>query len=503
MRKIFIKSLLLSATLAASMATVSSCSNDDSTSITDPRRFAASDVKSYANLFEVFWHTMDQRYNYFSEQKQIDGYNWDNIYKEYHPKFEALQTWGRETDDEGQINADYLQAKEYFTEIIDPIIDRHFNVLIYFPITNKNIITSEYFYGGMTNTDVARNYPFAQKYAYMQNNLATNSVKRQNFLLAGEVKTNPDIYYMSFSDFTLSSKMQITLFDKYLNPDAGNSLLLTEAKIDANPSLNYIADPAVREQVKAFTMNVLNEWNTFFSSAEVENFNKEIQGFKNTEVLSDAFVQNAQAALAKIPTLPNYSQLATYNSVINLDFYAYYYIDWFIGQMSQHVTYGYNLPSFQQAAASVINNQAFYKQFLNPLAKGEIKKVILDLRSNGGGAVLDARFFSDRFVTKETVFAYQRTKEGNGRFNYTPWIEAKTNPHKFGIPANIPIAILTDRGSASMSEITTLMLKSQGNQVVSIGDYSAGATAGLGTTDDFNGGTAMLWLVVGLLFICR
>ncbi|MDM1514786.1 peptidase S41, partial [Myroides odoratimimus] len=37
--------------------------------------------------------------------------------------------------------------------------------------------------------------------------------------------------------------------------------------------------------------------------------------------------------------------------------------------------------------------------------------------------------------------------------------------------------------------ITTLMLKSQGNQVVSVGDYSAGATAGLGAVDDFNGGT--------------
>ena len=65
----------------------------------------------------------------------------------------------------------------------------------------------------------------------------------------------------------------------------------------------------------------------------------------------------------------------------------------------------------------------------------------------------------------------------------------RTTPHQFGIPANIPITILTDKGSASMSEITTLMLKSQGNQVVSVGDYSMGATAGLSPNgDDFNGG---------------
>lgn len=40
-----------------------------------------------------------------------------------------------------------------------------------------------------------------------------------------------------------------------------------------------------------------------------------------------------------------------------------------------------------------------------------------------------------------------------------------------------------------MSEMSTMMLKSQGNHVISIGDYSAGATAGLTTDQDaFNGG---------------
>ncbi|MDV3601186.1 peptidase S41, partial [Elizabethkingia anophelis] len=43
--------------------------------------------------------------------------------------------------------------------------------------------------------------------------------------------------------------------------------------------------------------------------------------------------------------------------------------------------------------------------------------------------------------------------------------------------------------SASMSEMSTMMIKSQGSQVISVGDYSAGATAGLGSPDDFNGGT--------------
>ncbi|RHM65186.1 hypothetical protein DWZ57_03995 [Bacteroides fragilis] len=43
----------------------------------------------------------------------------------------------------------------------------------------------------------------------------------------------------------------------------------------------------------------------------------------------------------------------------------------------------------------------FYRNFLVPLKVGKIKKIILDLRGNGGGMVLDARTFTDRFITKD------------------------------------------------------------------------------------------------------
>ena len=114
---------------------------------------------------------------------------------------------------------------------------------------------------------------------------------------------------------------------------------------------------------------------------------------------------------------------------------------------------------------------------------------------------MDARFFTERFVTKPAVWGYQRTKEGNGQFNYTPWVPMQTNPNKFGIPSNIPIAILTDKGSYSMSEMSTMMIKTQGSQAVSIGDFSAGATAGLGSPDDFNGGTRIRLPII-LVSIC-
>lgn len=56
--------------LFLSAMSFNSCAREDDTAITEPTRYTSSDVKSYADLFKVFWTVMDQRYNYFYEQKK-------------------------------------------------------------------------------------------------------------------------------------------------------------------------------------------------------------------------------------------------------------------------------------------------------------------------------------------------------------------------------------------------------------------------------------------------
>ncbi|KUF38211.1 peptidase S41 [Myroides marinus] len=476
--------------LSLSSATVfTSCSTDDVT-VTDPRRFTANDVQSYADLFEVFWKTMDQQYNYFAEQRQQGGLDWDEVYKTYHPKFAALKTYGRPGEDDGQINADFLAASGYFKEIINPIIDRHFNVKIQFPATNKNIIRTLTFFGGMLNEDNPNTYPFEDKFGYMQQRVDKNAFKSKTAslgIIAGNLTSNPDIYYLTFSQFAVTNSFKITLANQYLNPSKGNALLLTKEILSESEELNAIKDVNMRNAIKDVTFNILDTYNSYSESEVFKTFMQEVAKFNQTEIVTKELTTAAQKALIAYNALPKYNTIAPYGPLYNAA--TADYVGSFIGLMGNHINFGYNFPELTGAITQIIARAPFYEKFLNPLHNGDIKKIIIDLRSNGGGAVVDARFISDRFITKNTVFAYQRTREGNGRFNYTPWVEAKTKPHNFGIPANIPIAILTDKGSASMSEITTLMLKSQGNQVVSIGDYSAGATAGLGTVDDFNGGT--------------
>ncbi|SDI93895.1 S41 family peptidase [Chryseobacterium jejuense] len=477
--------IYLGLALFSASVTFNSCMQENDSPITEPTRYTSNDIKSYADLFKVFWTVMDQRYNYFYEQKGKDGMDWNAIYKEYYPKFAALKSYNGGVSD-AEFQADAEKARVYFTEIINPIIDRHFYVKIKVPFSNSGITNTYTFYGGM-NEARSNTYPFDAKYGYMKDRLQDGAVLANNFLLAGNLKSNPDIYYFSFKSFSLSTNFKITLLDKYLSPDPGNSLVLTPAAIESSTQLNAISDVNKRNEVKNFTINILNEWNSFPNSNEMKSFNSQIGTFKSTEVLSDAFLSVTQQLLTKSNNLVKYNSTATYSSVLSSETLAY--IQWFIQQMDNHVKYGYNLGQFQSAANKILTNASFYQKFLNPLHKGDIKKVIIDLRGNGGGNIVDARFFTDRFITKSALAFYQRTKEGNGQFNYTPWVPVQVNPHMFGIPGNIPIVVLTDKGSASMSEMSTLMLKSQGTHAISMGDYSAGATAGLGGSDDFNGGT--------------
>lgn len=489
MKRNFKQYIILSLVLFTIVGVFNSCVKDDEISITEPTRYTSGDVKSYADLFKVFWNVMDQRYNYFYEQKRKDGMDWNTVYREYYPKFAALKTWEKKDNmSDNDILADRKKAIEYFTNIIDPIIDGHFVFSVLLPLSKSEGKTQENFRGGMKNKPV-NIYNFNSKLGYMFNRVDNRVAQRYgNFIyMMGNLKTNPEIYYISYNQFAVYNT-SIDFEEKYLMPNPIDNYVLTSDEIEKNPDLNAIKDVNTRNRVKDFTLNVLSQWNVFFTSTDVKSYNEQVAAFKNTEVVSDAFVALTRKLLNTSGSLIAYKSRAVYSSVLNSE--SDKYITWFIKRMEEHAEKAYNYTVFKDDANDFIFKSPFYQKFLNPLRKGDIKKLIIDLRGNGGGAVVDFRVFVERFVTKGSVWGYQRTKEGNGQFNYTPWVPMQAKPHKFSIPANIPIAILTDKGSYSMSEMSTMMLKSQGSHVVSIGDFTGGATAGLTPNpDEFNGGS--------------
>ena len=103
--------------------------------------------------------------------------------------------------------------------------------------------------------------------------------------------------------------------------------------------------------------------------------------------------------------------------------------------------------------------------------------MIIDLRGNPGGGVGDLDFLLGRLVTSPVHVSYTRTKNGNGRLDFTPWIKGYVHPQPGSTNfTNKPIAVLVDSYSASMSEMTSIAAKAIFPKAKLVGETTWGGT---------------------------
>lgn len=113
----------------------------------------------------------------------------------------------------------------------------------------------------------------------------------------------------------------------------------------------------------------------------------------------------------------------------------------YFGMVNSNIGY-IKLVSFTDKAAQEVQDA------LKDLkAKNNVKGVILDLRGNGGGLLNEAIDICNTFVDKGTNIVNTKGKTAEANFSYA------TNGKPVDI--DIPLAVLTDGGSASASEIVS------------------------------------------------
>ncbi|WP_344853212.1 S41 family peptidase [Pedobacter jeongneungensis] len=117
---------------------------------------------------------------------------------------------------------------------------------------------------------------------------------------------------------------------------------------------------------------------------------------------------------------------------------------------------------------------------------GQTKGIILDLRNNTGGNIEDLNFIGGKLINRDTVFGFSRSKNGIEKYGYFPWIEAKLKSDpQYNV--NVPIIILGDIFSASLSETFIIALRSKNN--LFIGEQTYGATGPVSDSSIFNSGS--------------
>ncbi|CAA0169362.1 Putative S41 family peptidase (modular protein) [Tenacibaculum maritimum] len=486
-------------------------------------------INSYDHLFKTFWDIMNNDYNYFNEQEG----NWDDIYREYSPKFQKLTTFNKRNVDPVLAKKEANLAFLYFAEIItDKILDQHFYIDVTIPLPsiqsiNRQTSVTERFFTRMdykyTKEDGFINLGKTHKNPLIASNdidavmssvkLIPSTIVNQFPILSGFLKDDPETMYIrSNGFFVIDQSLNRASFPELKN--ISNLSGINESHFDLLKGI----DPNITSEIKRLITSNLNDFKSLIStniaSSEYQSYLTSLDKFINTELITD--LQNNLIPLAShITTTKNTFELkeenlrsflrdyltrpnTTQNQKENVNkLYSLYLkkindyksLSGFIGSATSPFE-DPMIDDFDNLLRTVSNKYLFdiYKKLYNPITKGVMKKIILDLRGNRGGAIADFRVFTERFITRQGDWGYQRTKEGNGRFNYSPWISISAKPHKFALTKDIPIVILIDELSLSMAEYSTMMIKSLKNNVTIIGDNSGGGTAGTFITDIYNGG---------------
>jgi C-terminal processing protease CtpA/Prc len=117
----------------------------------------------------------------------------------------------------------------------------------------------------------------------------------------------------------------------------------------------------------------------------------------------------------------------------------------------------------------------------------KLKGVVIDLRSNGGGMVYDSNYVLGSLAPQGGIqYGYARFKRGAGRYDYSPLMpqSASTMADEHEIIDDVPITVLINCWSVSMSEMTSLCAKQLPNARV-VGTRSWGGLCALAGQEEF------------------
>ncbi|MBO9203919.1 MULTISPECIES: S41 family peptidase [Niastella] len=121
----------------------------------------------------------------------------------------------------------------------------------------------------------------------------------------------------------------------------------------------------------------------------------------------------------------------------------------------------------------------FFRYTKDPSIDG----LILDLRGNPGGSVPDLDFLLGRLVTSPVHVTNTRTRNGNGRLDYTPWVKGYVHPQQGSTDFKKPIVVLVDKNSVSMSEMTSMSIKAIWPNAKLVGEHTWGGTGQIPSSD--------------------
>ena len=402
---------------------------------------------SYAGKFKVLWNGLNQNYALWDYEREL-GLDWDAIYDQYLPQFEALDKLEEVTDN---------QLKELATEVISPLHDGHMVVQL------KNHKTGKYITivpALLRNTErpefvAVRNTPPTLKYY----------AKKAN----GEIELDEDgtPIYLEYS--TASDD----LLEKFTDTEKSGQEWIN----DSITVLQGLTTPTV-EQVDMLKL--------------LTDLNKELEKVQDTQ--EGIALYNELANRYAYLEIPGFDPIdeGFYDNGIKIKFallkgnIAYLYFSGFA--LSYYLNEEYTKQGFPNASEATLAHvkkieevwNSWFNTIQNLHMAGKLGGVIIDVRNNGGGSMNDFNYVIGSLIPSGGFeIGKARYKRGTGRLDYSPLMPSyfSTMNEEHAIITE-PIVVLANSSSVSMAEITSLSTKYIDNATL-VGKRTWGGLCGL------------------------
>lgn len=405
---------------------------------------------SYAEKFKVFWLGMNTNYSLWDYEQTL-GLDWDAHYDEYLPRYEALDEAGREvTDDE---------LRELLEQTVAPLHDGHLLVRM------KNHLTGNY-----VSASPAR----------LRNQQRADYDFSQNFV--------PRLDYYAAAGQLLSQQSSSTRtevhFDTFMNRE-GQGMSWVGARMEALGQQASLTSDQQREYQDLQTLTAdVAQWRLLSDKKErLATYNKMALRYAWLHIPGFDEIPECFATLGM-----------TASYALFADGIAYLYIsDFYLSPYLSKV--------FRKLVTSTVDEEA--EQQMEPVRKvwlawfqtiqqlhadGQLKGVVIDLRSNKGGYANDFQYVLGSLLPAGGIdYARVRFKRGTGRYDYSPLLPQVANAYggEHREVTDVPIVVLVNGMSASMCETTALCVKLTNNAYL-VGQRTYGALCSLADNTDYS-----------------
>ncbi len=439
---------------------------------------------SWENIFLQYWNMMNTEFVHFSDDT---SYDWDSIYDEYLPKFQALDYTDKD---------DSLKAFTYFREIALNVYDNHYSLtvsdnfgqkLVFSPAMLKKFIAAG---GEMTSWP---DIQLVDDEGITYKTSVGNPEKKytESEILEDRVKAVP----------TYSEVENLIESNYFHNPDGNidnefpdNAYYGASFSAVTEEELEKLGDDdKTTAEMWNEIVNALGMESYFFGVNKDDIFYVYFSDFGNPLFLYDIMVKDEKDLTPEDKEALDNITVRLYRTLVQGIITAVNGETVKDAALKAKLTEGVQsllgLTKMYDVFHSVVTNDKWVVS--DTVTKDNFKGVIVDIRGNGGGAVAFLETFWGTFFASETPFGYVRYKSGYSRLEYTPWssfsIEDELVNKELEEDYKKPVALIVNGFSVSCSEVSCVISKLLPNSAV-VGHTTYGGTCGLTDRKIYNGG---------------